>query len=182
MIRHGRQRYLHINNILSIVGIPIEQFYTWILRPERALHIIKQVEDTFYEVEGISYIVSVYGSESQQQTWHIYTERNNLRRELTGSEKVRVASSQSFCCNICKQLLDDTFEVDHITEFCMGNRVNNPDRISNLQALCVSCHKTKTKNDYLRFNPLFSNETRKQSSKINKTNNHGVFSKYFYQS
>ena len=184
MIRYGRQRYLHLNNVLNVLNIKVDQFYIWALCPEHALHIVKQLEDVFYEVEGVSILVTKHGTELQQRNWHHYTARNNLRRDLSSSEKVMVASDQSFKCNKCNTVLDDTFEVDHITEFCMGNNVNNPDRRSNLQALCVKCHKQKTKFDYNRFNPLFSTATAVAEIDSKKNNNikDGVFSKYFYKS
>tara|TARA_A100001015_G_scaffold128665_1_gene142708 strand:- start:6901 stop:7476 length:576 start_codon:yes stop_codon:yes gene_type:complete len=191
MIRYGRQRYLHEDNILSVLNINKETFYLWQISPEHALHIVKQVDDTFYEVEGTTFLVLKHGNEDQKRMWQRYTARHKLRRELTASEKVRVASEQGFKCNMCQKLLDDTFEVDHIEEHCMGNRSNNPDRRSNLQALCCHCHRLKTKTDYNRFNPLFtraelSTDSRKKKDQNtnNPTNQDGatIFSKYFYKS
>ena len=183
MIRHGRQRYVNENNILSTLNLKREAFYMWQISPQHALHIIKQLDDTFYEVEGTTFLVSKYGNQEQREIWERFTVRHKLRRELTSSEKVRVASEQQFKCNMCKKLLDDTFEVDHIEEHCMGNRFNNPDRRSNLQALCCHCHRLKTKKDYNRFNPLFSREEL-TDSELKKDNQDGaskIFSKYFYQ-
>ena len=183
MIRHGRQRYVDENNILAILNVTREAFYLWQISPEHALHIIKQLDDTFYEVEGMTFLVSKYGNQEQKGIWKRFTARHRLRRELTSAEKVRVASEQQFKCNICHKLLDDTFEVDHIEEHCMGSRFNNPDRRSNLQALCCHCHRLKTKKDYNRFNPLFR-RGEPTDSELKKDTQDGVsevFSKYFYQ-
>ena len=183
MIRHGRQRYVDENNILATLNVRKETFYLWQISPQHALHIIKQLDDTFYEVEGVTFLVSIYGNQEQNNIWKRFTARHKLRRELTSAEKVRVASEQQFKCNMCHEILDDTFEVDHIEEHCMGSRFNNPDRRSNLQALCCHCHRLKTKKDYNRFNPLFRREE-PTDSELKKDIQDGVsevFSKYFYQ-
>lgn len=90
-----------------------------------------------------------------------------MKRTVTVSVKKQVAGRQSFkCANNPKNKLrglhdylcplwittgsnrgcfdESGYEIDHITEHCLtGN-----DNITNLQALCSSCHKVKTK----RFN------------------------------
>ena len=56
-----------------------------------------------------------------------------------------VASNQKWECNICKHLLDYTFEIDHIVALCDGGTND----IMNLQALCRNCHGKKTLNMYI---------------------------------
>ena len=63
-----------------------------------------------------------------------------IKRNVSPKTKKIVASNQYWKCNICKKLLDFTFEVDHINELRYGG--NN--EIDNLQALCPNCHRRKT--------------------------------------
>ena len=55
--------------------------------------------------------------------------------------KKRVAAKQKWRCAICKQLLDETFELDHRTPLFRGG---HPTHESNLQALCKRCHLFKS--------------------------------------
>jgi 5-methylcytosine-specific restriction endonuclease McrA len=62
------------------------------------------------------------------------------KRNVSNVVKKYVASNQQWKCSLCGNILDHTYEVDHIIPLGKGGS-NNPD---NLQALCVKCHKTKT--------------------------------------
>ena len=55
--------------------------------------------------------------------------------------KKRVAAKQKWRCGVCKQLLDETFEIDHRTPLFRGG---HPTQESNLQALCKRCHMFKS--------------------------------------
>ena len=55
--------------------------------------------------------------------------------------KKRVAAKQKWRCAICKQLLDETFEIDHRTPLYKGG---HPTDESNLQALCKRDHMFKS--------------------------------------
>ena len=55
--------------------------------------------------------------------------------------KKRVAAKQKWRCAICKKLLDETFELDHIKPLFKGG---HPTQESNLQALCKRCHVFKS--------------------------------------
>lgn len=61
-------------------------------------------------------------------------------RNLSESDKKRVAYLQKWCCNICNELLPNTYEVDHI----VPHSINSDDSLTNLQALCPNCHSKKT--------------------------------------
>jgi len=54
-----------------------------------------------------------------------------------------IASRQSWRCNICKELLPPGFQLDHVKALVNGGK----DDLSNMQALCATCHVCKTKND-----------------------------------
>jgi len=68
-----------------------------------------------------------------------------LRSRLNETKKKVVASSQQWSCKKCKQLLDASYEIDHIIPLYKGG--NND--LNNLQALCRNCHGQKTINDKL---------------------------------
>ena len=55
--------------------------------------------------------------------------------------KKRIAARQKWRCAICKQLLDETFELDHIRPLFKGG---HPTDESNLQALCKRDHLFKS--------------------------------------
>jgi 5-methylcytosine-specific restriction endonuclease McrA len=64
-------------------------------------------------------------------------------RNVSEREKKIVASSQKWCCKSCTELLNHTYEIDHIIPLYGGG---SNDR-SNLQALCANCHSLKTSYD-----------------------------------
>jgi purine-cytosine permease-like protein len=66
------------------------------------------------------------------------------RNVLTPLIKKKIASNQKWKCKICHQLLDYTYEIDHIQPIFKGGTNN----INNLQALCRNCHGKKTLDDY----------------------------------
>ena len=55
--------------------------------------------------------------------------------------KKRVAAKQKWRCAICKKLLDETFELDHIKPLFKGGHATDE---SNLQALCKRDHLFKS--------------------------------------
>ena len=61
--------------------------------------------------------------------------------------KKRVAAKQRWRCGTCRQLLDETFEIDHRTPLFRGG---HPTHESNLQALCRRCHMFKTALEQVR--------------------------------
>jgi 5-methylcytosine-specific restriction endonuclease McrA len=68
-----------------------------------------------------------------------------IRSKLNETKKKVVASSQQWTCSTCKQILDASYEIDHIIPLYKGG--NND--LNNLQALCRNCHGQKTINDKL---------------------------------
>jgi 5-methylcytosine-specific restriction endonuclease McrA len=51
-----------------------------------------------------------------------------------------VAAQQGWQCNICDELLTDCYDIDHQVPLFKGGA----DAFSNLQALCVPCHRNKS--------------------------------------
>jgi hypothetical protein len=62
------------------------------------------------------------------------------QRKLTESEKKMVAASQGWRCGKCDELLQASYQVDHI----VPHSISNDDRPENLIALCPTCHAGKT--------------------------------------
>jgi hypothetical protein len=62
------------------------------------------------------------------------------RKATSGSVRLQIAWGQHWQCNACRQVLHWTFEVDHVVALCAGGSNES----SNLQALCVKCHKMKS--------------------------------------
>ena len=73
--------------------------------------------------------------------------RPKSKRKLSESVKKIVASNQRWTCNMCHNILDASYEVDHIIPLYKGGSND----INNLQALCRNCHGMKTINDKLNI-------------------------------
>ena len=69
---------------------------------------------------------------------------NPTRRRVSAVIKKRVAATARWECAVCEQTVDDQYEIDHIVELSRGG--NND--IHNLQLLCKTCHKDKTRTMY----------------------------------
>jgi 5-methylcytosine-specific restriction endonuclease McrA/DNA replication protein DnaC len=65
------------------------------------------------------------------------------RIKLTKAQKKSIKSEQEEKCNICSELLEKTFHIDHIKPLSSGG---TNDR-TNLQALCIPCHHNKTRDE-----------------------------------
>lgn len=63
--------------------------------------------------------------------------------EFTSEQKKKIASRQRWVCNICKDLLDYNYQIDHKNPLHSGGSSD----ISNGQALCPDCHIAKSKRD-----------------------------------
>ena len=62
------------------------------------------------------------------------------RKATSASIRLQIAWQQDWECNACGQKLHWTFEVDHVVPLFDGGSND----YTNLQALCVKCHKTKS--------------------------------------
>ena len=69
---------------------------------------------------------------------------SKVHRHVTPLTKKIVASNQKWRCAHCNQLLDFTYEIDHIVPLFKGGSNSQ----SNLQALCRICHGRKTLSGY----------------------------------
>jgi 5-methylcytosine-specific restriction endonuclease McrA len=67
------------------------------------------------------------------------------KRSVSETKKKFVASRQHWKCNKCNQMLEATFEIDHIVDLQYGGS----NEVSNLVALCRNCHGNKTMQKFL---------------------------------
>ena len=63
-----------------------------------------------------------------------------VKRNVSESKKKFIASNQKWRCSHCQNLLDNTYEVDHIIALYRGGTND----LNNLEALCRNCHGKKT--------------------------------------
>ena len=89
---------------------------------------------------------SLYNTPNYQMNMVPQTKRmlnsgmTTTKRSVSETKKKYVAAQQNWTCKKCNQQLKATFEVDHIIDLQYGGT----NHISNLEALCVECHKDKT--------------------------------------
>lgn len=73
------------------------------------------------------------------------------RVQFTEEERCLIASIQNWKCNICSiELNDAKYEIDHIKRLGYVNEKNEKEgtnTLSNLQAICKTCHKEKTQKE-----------------------------------
>ena len=62
------------------------------------------------------------------------------KRNVSESKKKFIASNQKWKCAHCQNLLDNTYEVDHVVALYKGGS----NELNNLEALCRNCHGKKT--------------------------------------
>ena len=97
------------------------------------------------------------------------------KRLLSRSLRIEIAYRQRYACQACGLFpIPPTFEVDHIVALQDGGR----DVAENLQALCVACHRDKTRLNRLSKHPLFQSPSSPRST-FPKSAPKQVFSKYF---
>tara|TARA_X000000950_G_scaffold201047_1_gene242038 strand:+ start:1533 stop:1961 length:429 start_codon:yes stop_codon:yes gene_type:complete len=68
------------------------------------------------------------------------------KRNVGNTVKKLIAANQQWKCNKCQNLLDASYEVDHIVPLYK----NGTNHVNNLQALCRNCHGKKTILDRLK--------------------------------
>lgn len=67
------------------------------------------------------------------------------KRQVSETVKKAAAARQNWKCGLCGQILDETFEVDHIDPLYKGGSND----LNNLMALDPICHRKKTNADRL---------------------------------
>jgi len=87
------------------------------------------------------------GSLLKPQIKNIVPGLDDGKRLVSETTKKLVASKQHWTCGMCKKMLDETFEVDHVIPLYKGGS----NEISNLMALDPICHRKKTNADRLNL-------------------------------
>ena len=66
--------------------------------------------------------------------------KEKVKRKVTNGQKKYVAAKQKWRCKKCDDLLNESYEVDHIKPLSKGGT----NELKNLAALCRNCHGRKT--------------------------------------
>jgi len=108
-----------------------------------------------------------------------------MERKVTQAKKKQIAGRQRFCCSanvdgyICpldKKPFDESgYEIDHIVELCNGG--SNED--TNLQALCIMCHRVKTSRLMMKPKQAKKNKVVKPDVELNTKPKKSLVDKYF---
>jgi hypothetical protein len=98
---------------------------------ENILNIIREIINNIYKLYSYVFGIS-YKNVSYKKG-----------RNISPLQKKMVAYNQSWKCKNCNNILDYTYEVDHIIPLYKGGT----NHMDNLQALCRNCHGRKTIND-----------------------------------
>ncbi len=122
---------------LQILGTIIGIFYVYRYKNQIAKKYIKNIEKDVYKTVGIPATIlfdSIKDSKLSKKT----KSKNNYKHKRSVSElsKKIVASRQKWRCKKCKELLDFTYEIDHIVPLYKGGG----NELNNLRALCRNCH------------------------------------------
>jgi len=108
-----------------------------------------------------------------------------MERKVTQAKKKQIAGRQRFCCSanvdgyncpLDKKPFDESgYEIDHIVELCNGG--SNED--SNLQALCIMCHRVKTSRLMMKPKQVKKIKVVKPDVEINAKPKKSLVDKYF---
>ncbi len=198
LIQFDRQHYVRMSDIQQTLGISDGQFeqnidqYSW---SKKAL----DTKGANISCKSACNFLSWYMDKSYNVLPDVANFRAALakytkkipKRILSRSLRIEIAFKQKYACNICNLFpIPPSYEVDHIIALEDGGR----DIASNLQALCVPCHKEKTRLNRLRKHRIFKEEASAQYNVLLKkqrvepppdephSNTQNRFSKYFSKS
>ena len=120
---------------LQILGTIIGIIYVYRYKNHIAQKYIKNIEKDVYKSVGIPATIlfdSIKNTNKKTKSSNSYKHKRNVS-EL--SKKI-VASRQKWRCKKCKELLDFTYEIDHVVPLYKGGS----NELNNLRALCRNCH------------------------------------------
>ncbi len=117
---------------LQIIGSFLGILYIYRYRKSIAEKYIKSIEKDVYKTVGIP--ASVLFSTKEKK------KGSKTKRNVSELSKKIVASRQKWRCKKCKELLDFTYEIDHIVPLYKGGS----NELDNLRALCRNCHGSLT--------------------------------------
>jgi len=111
----------------------VEPFVEFLPYPMQ--QILKMKEKSKYFLQNNQNNINSFSKEDEDDLPKVFH-----KRKVSNALKKLVASNQKWQCKRCNQLLDETYEVDHIISLHLGG-TNEPE---NLQAFCRNCHGKKT--------------------------------------
>jgi 5-methylcytosine-specific restriction endonuclease McrA len=134
--------------LLILLIIKLTGSNKWIHEIDRIQRIIFRSQKILYLLTSLIILLSgnaYYKREMNNQSTELsnMNKINKIKRKVTATEKKIVAARQKWICNNCGQILDATYEIDHIRALWKGGSND----INNLQALCRNCHGNKTMMD-----------------------------------
>lgn len=142
---------VHMEHVASILQISPHDILQWTMTvSEYAMHLLRTQDGLYLDVAGITQIIRRRCEPKQISWWLRHIQPHN--RALTEAEKKFVASRQGYKCNVCNDLLTNTYEIDHVE--MQSVRRSDTHAQFNLQALCPKCHRTKTWQDNIYGNPV----------------------------
>lgn len=174
IIEIDRQYYISMSDIRDELKLSEEGFkteieqYSWRCKPiekkgrfiscKSACHFLSWYMDNSYNILPS---VSDFKHALSKHTKKI------PKRVFSRSLRIEIAFTQKYACNICKLFpIPPTFEIDHILALEDGGQ----DISSNLQALCVPCHKEKTRLNRLRKNKIFEEQAAREYDQLLRKN------------
>jgi len=124
-----------LSSIEKIDKVPIKRTYNNINE------MIKKVEKKNMEIdENMEYDYNIIKGEDLKNKKMNKEVKNKIKRNVSSEKKKYVASKQGWRCGHCRELLDASYEIDHIVALYKGGG----NEINNLVALCRNCHGKKT--------------------------------------
>lgn len=133
MLQHSNEylKYLPIDGGATQMITPILDFTLNKTFPH-------SVEQPFVDMNMQSVEVGSIGSVGSQGS--VVGGGSKTKRSVSESKKRFVASQQNWLCKKCGEMLPPTYEIDHVVRLDRGGS----NELSNLAALCPSCHRHKT--------------------------------------
>lgn len=134
-----------MNDILLVVGL----FIIFYINEKYRLINFSNIKNIITNIIFVLPIISIYFNQENIIDFYNKTKtksiNNSNKRRVTELTKKTIASNQQWKCNICNNILDASYEIDHIIPLYKGGTND----IYNLQALCRNCHGKKTIEDSL---------------------------------
>ena len=197
ILQHGHQHYIRKSDLLKSIKLTDQRFrqkvesYTFSCKPLECVELSGQ---PCIPCKSACHFLNWYLDSSYGLMPDISNFRHELakfskkipKRVLSRTIRYELAYRQKYKCNHCEVLLPPTFEVDHIVALEDGGQ----DIATNLQCLCVPCHRNKTRLNRLRKHSLFAAEAEAQheaythelvdnAESSDEETSAQVFSKYF---
>jgi len=102
---------------------------------------------------------------------------SSKRQRIPSELRLQIAAKQCWTCRHCGDLLQSTFEVDHIVPLHLGGS----NETSNLQVLCCMCHALKSQKERIALVMKRCDATHCNATHCDATHSTCSYSKRFQQ-